>query len=573
MKSLQKIAAITLVAFCLVSVAPPVAVAYEEPAEQLISMDFEDAPIKNVLKILSQQSALNFVTSEGVEVKKVTVYFEDVTVQDALDSIVNANGLRYEKKNDNLYIIYPAGITDTGTETRVFTLKYTRLSSSPIDLAGGSIIQELTAASDINAIDTTTATASSDSGGSSSSSTGASSKSSSSKENVITGRGVDTLIGSMLSDKGKVAIDLNTNSLIVTDTPQTLKQIEKVLEKIDVPSKQVMIEVHIMEVRRNLLEDHGFDWGGSNGALGSLTGGSKETGFPFQVLSGSRTGVNENRDITLGTVSASNLTVTLRMITSDTKTKILARPRVLTMNNEAAQIKLVTNTAIANQVVTTASEGQSAQTTNTAERAPTGIILKMTPQINQDQSINLYVEPSVTTAVASSFFPSTFLDPTTRSVRTLARVKNNETLVLGGLIDSDYSTAMKKIPGLGDLPIFGKAFNYKDRGDLDRELLIFITPHIVEGNDSFTVPSEITTAGKEPASARMMDAFRDGELERTLNAQEQTEIKRHVVIGDELGIYRTKAKTAAAAAPEGMEQEMANALEMFSQGNLKTRPK
>jgi hypothetical protein len=114
----------------------PLALA-EENDSQLISMDFEDAPIKNVLKILSQQSALNFVASDGIESKKVTVYFEDVSVQDALDSIVSANGLRYEKKNQNLYIIYPAESANTGTETKVFYLKYTRLSASPIDIGGG----------------------------------------------------------------------------------------------------------------------------------------------------------------------------------------------------------------------------------------------------------------------------------------------------------------------------------------------------------------------------------------------------------------------------------------------------
>jgi type II secretory pathway component GspD/PulD (secretin) len=230
------------------------------------------------------------------------------------------------------------------------------------------------------------------------------------------------------------------------------------------------------------------------------------------------------------------------------------------MNNEAAQIKLVTNTAIANQVVTAASQGQSTQTSNTAERAATGIILKMTPQINDDGSINLYVEPSVTTAVASAFFPETFLDPTTRSVRTLARIMNNETLVLGGLIDSDQSTAMKKIPGLGDVPLFGKAFTYKDRGDTERELLIFITPHIIDGFSSLGAKSA-TASGKEPSMNRMFSDFRENETERNLITEDVREKDRARVTGDELGLYRKKMKQPEAP---GMDKEMTRSLELFS---------
>lgn len=553
-------AAILIALFSLTNL--PLAAAVEGNQEQLISMDFEDAPLKNVLKILSQQSALNFVTSEGIESKKVTVYFEDVTVQDALDSIVSANDLRYEKKNESLYIIFPSQSISSGVETRVFYLKYTRLSASPIDVGGGAIISDLTAAQTVNAV-TSSSSGSSDSGSSGSESSGGSSTSSSDSDtNKLTGRGIDTLVKSLLSKEGKLSADLNTNSLIVTDTPQKLKEIEDVLKQIDVSAKQVMIEVHVMEVRKNLLEDHGLDWGGDNGALASISGANRQTLFPF-----SNSALTDNTIVPnptgltygVGTFSFSNLKATLRFITSDSHTKILARPRVLTMNNEAAEINLVTNTAISRSVVTTTSSGIN-NTTVTAERAPTGIVLKMTPQINEDGSINLYVEPSVTTATTSAFFPADFLDPTTRSVRTLARIMNNETLVLGGLIDSDESTAIKKIPGFGDVPIFGKAFSYKDKGAVGRELLIFITPHIVEGYSSLG-PRSATAIGEEPSAAKVLNEFKENESERNLDIENYQEINRNRVIANDMGLYQKKVKR-----PEtpGMDKEMTRSLDLFS---------
>lgn len=504
--------AFTLVAHAAAEDASLTTLAAEDFEEnKRISMSFDGALLKDVLKILSQQSGLNFVASQDVENKKLTVYLEDVPVRDALESIINANSLRYErKKGSDIIVVYPLiQATAGGLQTRVFRLKYTKISISPLDIGGRGAILDLTR-EEISAVKAGAGAA----GG------GAAKEKSTGKEGALMAeRGIDKIVASLLSEKGKVAVDTNTNSLIVTDTPESIQLIERILKEIDVPAQQVMLEAYLVEVRKSWVDDLGVDWGGTDGALGRLTGGSRTTGFPFtESIFNNSGGVKATTQgtstLTLGTISAADFTATLRLISSQTDSKILARPRVLTLNNEAASIRLVTNTTIAQPTVTVDTGSVATTSEGGAERAETGIVLKMTPLINeQDGFVTLFLEPSITTAATSAFF-SDILDPTTRSVKTTTRVRNHETLVLGGLIDYDKTTTNQKIPVLGSIPVLGKAFSYKHRADADRELLIFITPHILENYDNVKISPDERYV--DLAIQRTMDHFMEERLRETL---------------------------------------------------------
>lgn len=447
-----------------------------------ISMDFSNASLRDVLKIFSKQSHLNFVASREVEDQTVNLFLDNVSVQDALDSIIGANNLRYTRKEDSqIFVVYPRVSTNNNIETKVFFLKYKRLSSSAMDVGGQAVVSELSSAE-------SSGESGSGSGGSSGGSAagialpGVSSSSGNSSSSSGGERGIDQILTKLLSKSGTLSVDLHTNSVIVSDRPENIRVIENVLDQLDVPTKQVMLEVQILEISSSLVQDKGVDWGGTDGALLQFTGGSRTAAFPFQesVLNSFDATTGAKSSVTLGTLSAANFTFVLRYLVTQSDTKILARPRVLTINNEAAIIKLSTQTSIAKVSEQSASEGVSVTTTDTAEREETGIVLKMTPQINQDESVEMYLEPSITTVSPSNFFSTDFLDPTTRSVRTTVRVFNHETIAIGGLIDSDKSRAVKKIPILGNLPYIGNAFKYTDKDESDRELLIFITPHIIE---------------------------------------------------------------------------------------------
>jgi type II secretory pathway component GspD/PulD (secretin) len=192
-------------------------------------------------------------------------------------------------------------------------------------------------------------------------------------------------------------------------------------------------------------------------------------------------------------LSIVNTQIALDFLKQQTDTKFLARPRILTLNNETAEIKITTNEAIGVKSTTSSSGGSATGTvTNEAERYETGVSLRITPQIDADTGeITMFANPTVSEASTSqtSFDTGTgstasFLNPETRSAKATVRVKDGETVVLGGLIRNQTSTVIKKYPVLGDMPIFGKLFTHKDVSPgKERELLVFITPHIIKNGD------------------------------------------------------------------------------------------
>ena len=507
-----------------------------------ISMSFDGALLKDVLLLFSQQSGLNFVASQEAESKKVTVYFENVSPQDALDSIITANGLTYTKKpGSDIYLVSP--ISKTGTEpliTKVVHLKYMRLSGSPLDVGGGVTISDLQK---------------------SSAPSSSSSSSSSSSATTNSDKGADKLVTKLLTSQGKLAQDTQTNSLIITDTVANMEAIVKVLEELDVPPSQVILEVHVMEIGKTLASDLGIDWGGTDGAVASFASGIRTTGFPFtENFLNKQQGVKPSlfqgtitptvtsttlptpSQFQYGTINATNFKATLHYIESDAKTRILARPRVLTQNNEAAAIKVVTNQAIGRTTSTTTTAGSNTTDTGIADRAEVGVTMRMTPQINNDDSVLLFLEPAVTTAIDSTLFPGIFRDTTTRLVRTMARIKDNQTLVIGGLIDGNESIVKRKVPFLGNLPgALGYAFRYDAVDNTDRELLIFVTPHIVRGASSLGSHSA-TARGEDVSLRRSLNNFMDKEMDPTVDTFRDYEKTKQAFFAEDQQLIRDTEK-------------------------------
>ncbi len=545
---------------------------------ETISMSFDGALLKDALLLFSQQSGLNFVASQEVENRKVTVYFDNVSAKDALNSIITANGLAFSKKpGSNIYIVYPAAKVVQATEliTKVIPLKYMRLSSSPLDAAGQVTVGGLSGASGSSSGASGTVASSASSQGSASASVGA-------------GRGADNLVKTFLSPQGKMAIDPITNSLIITDSAEAIATIERILAQVDVPPSQVILEVYVMEVQKSVASDVGISWGGANGALGSFESGMRTTAFPFteNFLEKSK-GVKPQlfvtelggatataSQISYGSIDATNFAAVLHYIETDTKTRVLARPRVLTQNNEAAIIKLVTNAAIGINTVTIG-QGSASTSTEQAERTEIGVTMKMTPQINEDNTVLLFLEPSVSTVAASAFSEGT-ADPTTRMVRTMARVKDNQTLVIGGLMEGQDTSIKRKMPFLGDLPGIGKFFSYNNVDNTDRELLVFVTPHIVRGATSLGERSA-TARGEDVAVRRMLDQFMDKEIDSIQSAYEGFEKTKQNFFSQEEELVRASERRFSdpvverqitealdALSPQIVDQKMSAAMDSMS---------
>jgi type II secretory pathway component GspD/PulD (secretin) len=431
--------------------------------DKTVSLDFQNANLRDVLKALSIQSGLNFIASESVQERKITLYMDKVMIKSALDQLFKANNLTYElDRQSNIFIVKDWGRPQIETVTRVFYLKYATVSSS-------SLKEEIN--NSINAGDT--GGAESGVGGSNKSS--ASSTSGKGKWAVDEDTGITKAVKRLLTPSGVIVEDFRTNSLIVTDMPDRMPLIAQVIASLDVPAPEALIEVEVLDVSKNNVDKLGFDF--SNNPLTFIT----KKGWPGNsgdFYFGAITTRGTTGAITLGDTFAQ----ALNFLRTQTDTKFLARPRLLTLNNETAEIKIETSESVG---VITTTQGNN-MTTAEPERSPTGVLLRVTPQINVGtREITMFIHPRVAEAAQGNILTSgglsyVFRDPEIRSTKSTVRVKDGETVVIGGLIRNEFSETVKKLPGFGDFPIFGAFFRHKDKTrDRQRELLIFITPHIV----------------------------------------------------------------------------------------------
>ena len=470
-----------------------------------ISMDFKDANIKNILKVFSEQAGLNFIASQVVQDRLVTLYLNNVPLQEALNKIMSANNLTYElEPGSNIFIVKEWGKPEVETITKVYYMQYTRFKASKLQ----QVINRGPTAGTISG-----------GGGGGGATGGGTSGAGGGGTGASSGDvGIEASIKAVLTSNGKLVADDRTNSLIITDIPSQFEVIERIIALLDVPTPQVMIEVEMLDVSKRTIDQLGVDTGAGTHIM-QITGASRQTRFPNFFADGLSL---SNPSFTYGTLSAAVFSAVLDFLTADTKTKFLARPRILTLSNESAEIKITTNEAIGLKTETASSEG-TATTTQEAERFETGVSLKVTPQVDATNGlVTMFIEPVVAqTKTGGTFGSQTFKDPEIRSSATTLRIKNGETIVVGGLIRTNEDTTIKKMPIIGDVPIVGALFRHKSRSVEERELIVFITPHIV-GFDNVVAlaKSDASLPSNMPHREQTSAVLRKEEVDNTLERWE-----------------------------------------------------
>lgn len=451
----------------------------ESDSKITISMDFKDASLKDILKLFSMQSGLNFISSENVQDRKVTLYMDKVPLEKAMDKLFKANNLTYElDRNAKIFIVKDLGKPEAETVTKVFYLKFASVSSSSLLGELGNSVSGTNSKSDSK----------SSSGSSSSSSTEG-------RWKVADSAGITAVVTKLLSKDGIVIEDYRTNSLIVMDTPKRIDVIGKTIVAIDVPAPQVMLEVEMLDVSKGLVDRMGIKYNGGNPFTVTLSDMVRYTQFPWAGLiprgdnvSKSTSATNAGGMYTPSSLSIDGVSVLVDFLKTQSDTKSLARPRILTLNNETAEIKITTNETIG--INSTVSTGAASVTAFTAERTETGVHLRVTPQINLETGeVTMFIVPTVKDTNTSTFptgdsgiLATTFFkDPEERTTRSVIRVKDGETIIMGGLIRHDKSETITKVPIFGDIPLIGRLFRHKNKDkDRERELLVFITPKILK---------------------------------------------------------------------------------------------
>lgn len=475
-----------------------------------VTLDLQDASLRDVLKMLSVQSGSNFIASEAVADRKLTLYLDNVPIRDAMDKIFRVNNLVYELDSEsNIFTVKDWGKPGIELDTRVYFLKYIRVANSLLN-------QGLSAGSSTGSSSTTD----------SSSTTGSASTTSSAGSSASGINGLKDALGMVISEYGKIIEDPATNSMIITDMPSKFQILEQLIAKLDVPIPQVMIEVEILDVAKSDVDKLGIKFTPSDDGWFKYSGPNLGgTYFPF--VSDTFRKAAAKTAPTPASWTMGGLGFILEFLSTRSTTKFLARPKLFVLNNETAELKLSSNEAIGSST-TTQGQGAASSITASAERAETGVVLQVTPQISMATGeITMILNPTVKEAVASSISLGTqpLKDVEERSVKSTVRTKDGETIIIGGLIRQKNPLVKTKVPFLGDIPIMGLFFRHKTTaGSSDREILVFITPKIIKSSRDFA-------GGGRQLSTRMLGERKQDDF---ISAERQE------VVSQALGMYEAK---------------------------------
>ncbi len=423
-----------LLFFCLLVTGICPLVAGPIDTRQRISLAFDETPLAAVLTMLAAQNDLNLVVSSAVD-GDVTISLKDVTLRAALDALLLPNGFNYIIRDDIIIV----KTTDQRMAGEIVPVTYQ--------------LQYIDAESAKNALEP------------------------------------------LLSDQGKAmalrapqtaiaATDERTIShLVVIDYPHVQEIIADFISTIDKRRRQIAVEVKIIET--NLTDDEklGINWPKSISAsvagVETISTDSDEDSEGADGGSKSFVMPLENGTWQLGYLSVDQLDVVIDFLKSRNNSKLLSNPRLTTLENETASIEI--QTVIPIQTINRFSEGAVVQDIVTFQDEEVGISLKVTPRINDDSTITMKVNPIVQeiigyTGTANNQKPIT----SERSIITNVTVGNNETIALGGLLKETKIENRERVFLLGSIPLLGGLFTHRSTKTETTDLMILITPVILE---------------------------------------------------------------------------------------------
>lgn len=412
---------------------------------KLISINFQDISVRNVLQLIADYNGFNLVVSDSVS-GNLTLRLDGVPWQQVLDIILKVKGL--DKRVDgNVILIAPKEELDLREQQQ---LEKARLEEELGDLHSDILKVKFAKASDI--------------------------------AEMIGGEGAVN----MLSDRGSITVDERTNSLLIRELPENIEVIREIIDSLDIPVKQVQIEARIVTVNEGNLDELGVRWGFSKTSGDFTAGGSIESNLWQQGLLSGELPVDDFLNVNLAATNAAAssiafqvaklgsdllLDLELSALQRESKAEIISSPRLITTNKKPAYIEQGTEIPYL--------ESSSSGATSVSFKKAV-LSLKVTPQITPDNRLVLdlsvtqdrpgeVVKTGVGEAVAIN----------TQRIGTQVLVNNGETVVLGGIYQHSLTNSVDKVPVLGDLPLLGALFRrtYEQMGK--SELLIFVTPKVV----------------------------------------------------------------------------------------------
>ncbi len=387
---------------------------------QKTSMEFRDTNIKDLLRLLARQNSLNIVL--GPEIAgRVSVSLTNVAVKDLLHSVLNSLGFHYIIDNNIILVKSFERAISSEIETKVFKLKY----QDAYDLL----------------------------------------------ESFAT----------MLTAKGKIQVlqlvktekieDKRSDILVVSDISENVEKISTIIEQIDIIQPQLQIEIRLIETILGQDQKLGFNWPTRIGAnlssaaspLGGTTNSAAVTDFPIT-----------DESFEIGILSVDELSMALDFLETDENSKLISNPKISSINRKKAKIRIGTTIPIAE-----ISRGAGGDVITYKDKN-IDVSLEVTPRIEPGDRIFMEVHPLIEEIIGytgSSDYPQPITS--TREITTNISVKSEQTIILGGMVKETKKTVIDKVWLLGDIPLLGYLFQSKDEQIVKTDLLIFITPKIL----------------------------------------------------------------------------------------------
>lgn len=452
---------------------------------ELISLDLRGVDILELFKMLSIKTGLNIVPSRLVS-GRVNLFINNVSFEDVLEIILISNDLAMERKNNIIHIMtaaeYQALYGKRYNEKRKLVslkLNYakpkdvsTALDSLRSDIgkviadeASGTLIlidipeqlekmQEM-----VKQLDQPLVTEIFELG-------------------YAKAEDIEAKITPRLSSPvHTIQIDKRTNKIMVTDLPEKMDEIRRMVKEFDEVSRQVLIEADIWELSLTDRFQRGIDWEKIFSGIDDLDFKGK---FPLGLASSA-----VRQEISIGTVAQDKYNAVIQFLSTYGKTDILSRPRIAIVNNEEAKILIGTKEAY---ITTTLSQAESSTTTSESiEFIDVGVKLNVVPTISKDGFITMKIKPEVSSVTDTLTTAQGSRVPivSTSEVETTVKVKDGSTIMIAGLIKQTQTETTSGVPGLSKIPILGWLFSKYERGPstgaAKTELIICITPRIITG--------------------------------------------------------------------------------------------
>jgi type IV pilus secretin PilQ/predicted competence protein len=402
-----------------------------------ISLDADDANLPAVLKILAEKGDLNIVTGPGVATGKITIHLKDVPVEQAVNLVVRAAGLAYERIGNSILVAEAKSLHDeTGLSSYTVELQYANAFDVQAALKG-------------------------------------------------------------LTDN--ITVDHGGNRLIIVTSPRIIAEIKSIVAQMDKPAQQVMLEARVVEVGTDGLKNLGIDWDQLN-----------RQGFTFVEGAGisNPDNIEEPPPLTGGNLIPNTpgtndiwklgnfsrfpkvFRAYLDLLIHDGNARVLASPKLVTLNGQ--QATMLSGQRIPYLVSQTVFAGGAAAPTQSVQQEEVGIKLAITPLINADGYITVHILPEVSSVVGFRGPANDLPVIATRQAETTVRLRDGNSVLIGGLLSEEKTTNITKVPLLGSIPFFGLLFQHHNITTSSRDLVIEVTPHLLR---------EDTTGVKPPGTA------------------------------------------------------------------------